>query len=156
MPTELAELLRGTINTELPHLRSVKENEAGVKTSIAWSRKEELGLLIDSASHNHLRFVGAVLAPEFHGLPYDQNGSVMIHGYQELPWSDLLEFWQSYNLLLAQMIARIPEAKLLTLCHIGDGAPVTLHFLIEDYVAHMQHHLDHILRRDRVTQYPRP
>ena len=156
MPTELAELLRGTINTELPHLRSVKENEAGVKTSIAWSRKEELGHLIDSASHNHLRFVGAVLAPEFHGLPYDQNGSVMIHGYQELPWSDLLEFWRSYNILLAQMIARIPEAKLLTLCHIGDGAPVTLYFLIEDYVAHMQHHLDHILRRDRVTQYPRP
>jgi hypothetical protein len=37
---------------------------------------------------------------------------------------------------------------------IGDSAPVTLRFLIEDYVLHMQHHLDHILRRDNLTQYP--
>jgi hypothetical protein len=31
---------------------------------------------------------------------------------------------------------------------------VTLRFLIEDYVLHMQHHLDHILGREKVTQYP--
>jgi hypothetical protein len=39
---------------------------------------------------------------------------------------------------------------------VGNDAPVTLQFVIEDYVAHMQHHLDHILRRETVTQYPRP
>ena len=89
----------------------------------------------------------AALEPEFHGPTYNQNGSVLLHGYQELSWPDLLEFWRQYNLLLAQVVARIPESKLNTPCRVGENQPVTLQFLIEDYVAHMQHHLDHILRR---------
>jgi hypothetical protein len=36
----------------------------------------------------------------------------------------------------------------------GDATPVTLGFLIDDYVLHMQHHLDHILGREKLTQYP--
>jgi hypothetical protein len=39
-------------------------------------------------------------------------------------------------------------------CVIGANPPVTLGFVIEDYVLHMQHHLDHILGRDTVRQYP--
>jgi hypothetical protein len=124
--------------------------------SAAWSRKEELGHLIDSASNNHLRFVRASLEPEFHGPSYDQNGSVKLHGYQELAWTDLVKFWQSYNRLLAELVKRIPEDKLQTPCTIGNGPAVTLRFVIEDYVAHMQHHLDHILRKDTVATYPRP
>jgi hypothetical protein len=31
---------------------------------------------------------------------------------------------------------------------------VTLGFVIEDYIKHMQHHLDKILAREAVTQYP--
>jgi DinB superfamily len=154
MPTDLAQLLQNTIDAELPQLKAVSESDAAVKTSTAWSRKEELGHLIDSASNNHLRFVRAALEPEFQGPSYDQNGSVMLHGYQELSWSDLLEFWQRYNILLARVIARIPEDKLQTPCRVGDGATVTLQFLISDYVAHMQHHLDHVLRRKSITRYP--
>jgi hypothetical protein len=154
MQTELEQLLQKTIDAELPRLRALREEEVGLKTATEWSRKEELGHLIDSASNNHLRFVRAALEPEFHGSPYDQNGSVMLHGYQDLRWSDLLEFWQRYNILLTHVIARIPERKLQTRCRVGDSAEVTLRFLIEDYVAHMQHHLDHILRRDTITQYP--
>ncbi len=154
MSKELAQLLQKTIDAELRHLGAITERDAGVKTAMAWSQKEELGHLIDSAANNHLRFVGASLAPEFHGPPYDQNGSVMLHGYQELSWSELLEFWRRYNLLLTQVIARIPEDKLQTPCRIGNGAPVSLGFLINDYVAHMQHHLDHVLRREKITQYP--
>src|ERR1035438_6981326 len=109
MPMELAQLLQKTIDEELPLLRAVTEGEADVKTPAAWSRKEELGHLIDSASNNHLRFVRAALEPEFHGPSYDQNGSVTLHGYQEMGWRDLLEFWRQYNTLLIEVIARIPE-----------------------------------------------
>jgi hypothetical protein len=156
MPTKLAQLLQQTIDDEFSHLMAVAENEAGVKTSTSWSRKEELGHLIDSASNNHLRFVGAALAPEFHGPSYDQNGSVILHGYQEQSWTGLVEFWRSYNSLLVQAIARIPQDKLQTPCRVGQSAPVTLRYLIEDYFVHMQHHLDHILRRETITGYPRP
>ena len=31
-------------------------------------------------------------------------------------------------------------------CVVGSSA-VTLHFLIEDYVLHMRHHVDHVLSR---------
>jgi hypothetical protein len=154
MPEELAQLLQRTIDTELPLLLAITESEASVQTGTKWSRKEELGHLIDSASNNHLRFVRAALEPEFHGPSYDQNGSVTVHGYRELNWSELLEFWGRYNRLLTRVVARIPQGKLQTRCRVGDSQPVTLQFLIEDYVAHMQHHLDHILRRENITQYP--
>ena len=65
-----------------------------------------------------------------------------------------MEFWRQYNSLLVHLIARIPEDKLRTSCSIGSAAPVTLGFVIEDYILHMQHHLDHILDRERQTTYP--
>jgi hypothetical protein len=150
----LAQLLQTAIENELPHLQAITDSVAEEKFGSKWSRKEELGHLIDSASNNHLRFVRAALEREFHGPSYDQNGSVIIHGYQEQSWVDLLEFWHRYNYLIVEVVARIPEEKLETPCTIGSSAPVTLHFLITDYVRHMQHHLDHILRREVVTPYP--
>jgi len=41
-----------------------------------------------------------------------------------------------------------------TPCSVGDDAPVTLQFLMEDYVLHLRHHVNHILHRDPVTKYP--
>ncbi len=82
MPIELAELLQKTIDNELPKMLSITDGEAAVKHRESWSRKEELGHLIDSASNNHLRFVRAALEPEYHGPSYDQNRSVTLHGYQ--------------------------------------------------------------------------
>jgi hypothetical protein len=55
---------------------------------------------------------------------------------------------------LASLIARIPETRMETQCFVGSAAPVTLAFLIEDYILHMQHHVDHMLKRERVTAYP--
>ena len=145
MSTNLSQLLQNAIEGDLPRLRSISESTAGQKASSAWSRKEELGHLIDSASNNHQRFVRAALDGEYQGPSYNQNGWVASHGYQDLGWSDLLDFWHRYNELLVQVVARIPEGKLQTPCRVGDGAPVTLQFLIEDYVGHMRHHLGHIL-----------
>jgi hypothetical protein len=51
-------------------------------------------------------------------------------------------------------VKRIPEERLAASCVISEGAPVTLRFIIEDYILHMQHHLDHILGREKITQYP--
>jgi hypothetical protein len=123
----LAQLLQNAIQTELPHLQAITETVAEEKPGSKWSRKEELGHLIDSASNNHLRFVRATLEQEFHGPSYDQNGSVIVHGYQDLSWVDLLEFWRRYNHLIVEVVARIPEEKLETSCTIGSSAPVTLH-----------------------------
>jgi hypothetical protein len=66
-----------------------------------------------------------------------------------------VDVWHAHNRILLPLIAGIPDAKLSTPCKVGGGAPVTLGFLIDDYVLHMQHHLDQVLRRGVVTQYPR-
>jgi hypothetical protein len=34
------------------------------------------------------------------------------------------------------------------------GAPVTLEFLIDDYILHLRHHVDDLLSRDKITVYP--
>ena len=141
---------------ETGNLLSIPENQAAERPDgpDSWSQKEELGHLIDSAVNNHVRFVRASLEPDFEGPGYDQDGWVKVHGYQEIPWSTLIELWRQHNSILVHMIGLIPEPGLEAECRIGGSQRVTLGFLIEDYILHMQHHLDHILRRETVTEYP--
>ncbi len=158
MPSALADLLRNTLAAELPQLSALSEATASVKPNgpESWSPKQELGHLIDSAANNHIRFVRAALEPEISGNAYAQDGWVDLHGYQQRPWTSTVFFWHAYNTFLADLIARIPDENLGTPCTIGSSEPCTLRFLIEDYVLHMQHHIDHLLQRAAVTQYPAP
>ena len=155
MPNDLALVLQETVDREAVLLRALSDGEAGRKPAPdAWSKKEELGHLIDSAANNHVRFVRASLEPEFRGLGYEQDSWVSLHGYNEMGWEDILDFWKRYNHFLVGLVRRIPEERLETRCVVGNSEPVTLQFLIEDYTLHMQHHLDHILQREKITQYP--
>lgn len=153
---DLSLLLEETIEREHPHLRAVTDEQAAVHPDgpASWSPKQELGHLIDSAANNHIRFVRAALEPEYRGTGYAQNAWVDLHGYQDMPWHSILILWLQLNDLLASLIARIPENRMETQCFIGSAPPVTLAFLIEDYILHMQHHVDHMLKRERVTAYP--
>ena len=155
MPHDLALSLERTVSEELVHLQGISERDASDKPAPGkWSQKEELGHLIDSATNNHVRFVRASAEPNYRGPGYQQDTWVSAHGYHEMPWADLLDFWKRYNLFLARLVRRIPESALDHKCLVGESQPVTLQFLIEDYVLHMQHHLDHILQREKITQYP--
>lgn len=139
---------------ELPHLRSFSENQAALSPRPgAWSPKEELGHLIDSATNNHIRFVLASIDGEFRGRGYAQDDWVAAHGYRDLGWRDLVDLWYGYNSLLAHVVERIPETHLENRCIVG-STDVTLRFVIEDYVVHMHHHIDHLLGRKSVTSYP--
>ncbi len=110
-----------------------------------WTRKQVLGHMLDSAANNHQRFVRAALEGRYSGPGYQQDRWVEIHGYAELPWETLLELWCAAHGLLERVVARIPEERFEALCVIGEVAPVTLQFLIEDYIAHQRHHLAQIL-----------
>jgi hypothetical protein len=110
-----------------------------------WTSKEILGHLIDSALNNHQRFVRASLDGVYAGPSYEQKGWVAMHGYQSMAWSVLLEHWRWQNELLSKVVERIPEDRLEALCRVGDDAPVTLDFLVKDYVVHLQHHVKQIV-----------
>jgi DinB superfamily len=155
MAQDLSRFLTQTLERELPNLRVLTDEHAALPRGPGkWSPKEELGHLIDSASNNHLRFAGAAIQAEFRGPTYAQNDWVRLHGYRGMPWETIVDFWSEYNRLLATLAANIPDAHLERPCFIGHHAPVTLRFLIEDYVFHMQHHIDLLLRRDVITSYP--
>lgn len=155
MPEDLALSLEQAIERESRNLQTVSDHDASAKPSAdAWSQKEELGHLIDSCSNNHVRFVRASIEPDYAGPGYQQDAWVDAHGYRDMPWTDLIDFWKRYNLFLARLVRRIPESALERRCVIGGSRPVTLRFLIEDYILHMQHHLDHLLKREKLTQYP--
>lgn len=154
MRTDLADFLITTTERELPNLRSLSEEQAAAaRGGRDWTRKQELGHLIDSASNNHQRFVRTALDGAYSGPGYAQNGWVAIHGYQDRPWTSLVEFWWQYNALLGAVVGRIEPKRLEAEC-IVNGAKLTLGFVIEDYVFHMQHHIDQILDRPVITPYP--
>ena len=106
-----------------------------------WSRKQVVGHLIDSASNNHQRFVRAMVQGELDFPRYAQAENVQVQAVQEADWSLLVSLWAGYNRYLAHVIAAIPEERLGIVCRIGDGEAVTLRFLVEDYLAHLLHHL---------------
>ncbi len=87
-------------------------------------------------------------------MGYAQEVWVRLHGYGEMPWEEIVAFWFQYNRLLARLVAAIPLERLETPCTVGGGSAVTLRYLIEDYIVHLQHHIDQLLLREKVTPYP--
>ena len=125
----------------------VPDEKAGAeREGRTWTRKEELGHLIDSAMNNHNRIVRAALDGEYTGPGYDQDGWVDMNAYNEMGWVVIVFLWRDLNLQLSRVIDRVPQDWLSSPCTIGGKAPVTLGFLITDYREHMVGHLDRILR----------
>jgi hypothetical protein len=134
------------IESAYKRLQSISE-EHGSQTfrEGGWTRKEILGHLIDSALNNHQRFVRAALDGSYEGPTYAQTGWVEMHGYASMPWASLVEHWGLQNRLLGEVVRRIPEDRLEALCRVGSNEPVTLQFLVEDYLEHLEHHLRQIV-----------
>ena len=110
-----------------------------------WTRKQIVGHLLDSAANNRQRFVRATIDGEYRGPFYAQDQWVDLHGYNEQTWETLLGWWRTEHAILMAVVDRIPAERLETLCLVGDDPPVTLRYLIEDYVRHQQWHLKQIL-----------
>jgi hypothetical protein len=115
------------------------------KNPAAWSKKKILCHLIDSAANNHQRFVRACYKVALEFPPYSQNDWVRIQHYQECEWKNLLALWTAYNLHLAHLIEQIPPESLAEPCNIGKAEPVSLDFIIKDYLRHLSHHLDQLI-----------
>ena len=143
---EIADEIRAIVANAAEPLSSMPSGKASFKASAdKWSKKEILGHLIDSAANNHHRFVrgGYDAAADF--PPYSQNDWVRIQKYNESEWMNLIALWSVYNLHLCDVIERLPEEALSAPCNIGKGEPVTLEFVIKDYLRHLRHHVEVIL-----------
>jgi len=112
-----------------------------------WTIVEVIGHLIDSAANNHQRFVRGQFVEELVFPKYEQNEWVAAQCYNDCDWPALVELWHRYNHHLAHVIEHVKPNSLGRRCIIGPYTPVTLGFLIEDYVVHLKHHLGKIEER---------
>jgi hypothetical protein len=145
-----------TIEAATPRLKQISEADSGQpRAEDHWSSKQVIGHLIDSAANNHARFVLGQLKDDLVFPGYDQDGWVRINHYQQAPWAQLVELWQAYNLHLHHVMVNAAADKMSTPCTqhtfeeiafktVPKSAPVTLEYLMRDYVVHLKHHLNQI------------
>jgi hypothetical protein len=156
--------LQKTVERATPRLLAIGEAASAVRSAPRqWSPREIIGHLIDSASNNHKRFVTGQFRSDLIFDGYEQNAWVAAQQYQEASWTDLIALWAAFNRHLAHVMAAVPDevrARLHGKHNFFDIAtrsvpadhPVTLDFLMEDYVVHLHHHLEQVLGDDWSAQ----
>ena len=110
-----------------------------------WSKKEELGHLIDSAANNHQRFVRMQIENGLSLPQYKQLEWVQVQHYYSISWDDILKLWHVYNAHILHIMKNVDESKLAHVAIFPDYGSQTLEFLLDDYINHMEHHLKTIL-----------
>lgn len=142
---ELSKELWKVVEETTAKLLLFTEEEASAKRLPSkWSKKEILGHLTDSAVNNYTRFVRAQHA-EYVELPgYNQNFWVDVRDYQRSNWKEIIDIWRAQNLHIARILPLIPARALKHICVIGPNAPVSLQWVAEDYLRHLNHHLNQI------------
>ena len=148
MTSDAADKLLAAIDPWKDRLLSLDEATVRHKPSPErWSIAEVIGHLVDSACNNHQRFVRAQECNALTFPAYNQNTWVPAGNYQEFDWASLVQLWYSYNQLIAHVMRNIASSALETECTIAPFEPCTLQFLVEDYVVHLEHHLNKIGER---------
>jgi len=146
---DTANQIRRTVNEASAAMVRMKSDEVSLRRRPdGWSKKEILGHLIDSAANNHQRFVRASYHAAASFPTYDQNAWVRIQQYQASEWVGLVTLWSAFNRHLSDVIDRIPEEAKSSPCNVGKAEPVTLGFVVTDYLRHLQHHVSQILDQE--------
>jgi hypothetical protein len=139
------EKLKQIVATTHKLLDAIPPTDAAKQPAVGkWSKKQELGHLIDSACNNHQRIVRAQIEEEPSLEEYDGDLWVALHKYQETEWSEIIECWRVMNQQLIRAASAISAQAAGRKLTVGGANPVTLDFLVNDYVAHLLHHLRHI------------
>src|SRR6202171_6629581 len=107
--TEAADLPHKTVAPGAPPLEALAEEApACPRAPGKWSPREVLGHLVDSAANNHIRFVRGQFEEDLIFEGYDQDEWVGVQAYCDAPWTEIVELWRAYNVLLARISDAIP------------------------------------------------
>jgi hypothetical protein len=155
--------LRTVVDAAAAALLAVPDDVAARRPAPnAWSVKEVVGHLIDSAANNHQRFVRAQWQPDLIFTGYAQDEWVAAQQYQQAPWPELVVLWREYNRQLARVMAAVPadvrhrsharhNLHEIAWMPVAASERTTLDYLMRDYVGHLRHHLRQI---DRLLECP--
>lgn len=144
---ELPKRLQGLMSNLQSSVSSSSEIELSFKPSIKkWSKKEILGHLIDSATYNLQRFTEIQYEEKpFVVKPYAQDYLVKINDYQNMPIEDALSLCIGLNKRIQYLMQSQSSKTLSYPIVLPNNQTSDLKFLMEDYVDHLEHHLNQIM-----------
>jgi len=118
------------------------ENEAAPGK---WTNKEIIGHLIDSAHINLQRVVRCTYEEGFK-LIYFQEEWVQAQHYRDADLTGILKLWELVNRQIVRVLQNYPADRAQIKCDNGRDEPSfnTVEFLANDYIVHMQHHLNQL------------
>src|SRR3982751_6812785 len=110
--TDFIDTFTRTIDDTAPWLASLSESTVAWRPKPgAWSAKEIIGHLIDSAANNHQRFVRANSQDDLIFPGYAQDDWVRLQAYAVAPWADIVTLWQGDNQPPVSGIEPAPPAR---------------------------------------------
>jgi hypothetical protein len=146
--TETLKKLEQLLKTGTEYISKSLESELTCKPiPEKWSKKEIMGHLIDSGINNLQRFTEI----QFENKPYkvkkyNQNELVKVNDYQNSEIKEIIEFWNSINNRILFLMKKQTENTLNYKIELEDDDISDLRFLMKDYVSHMEHHLNQIMK----------
>jgi hypothetical protein len=149
---ESIEALEAILNKYYPLLQQLSEEQMDHRYAPGkWSKREEIGHLVDSAQNNIRRFIEAQYHEEPPTIVYNQDEWVKLSDYANYKSIDLLRLWILVNHHILAILRRMPEEKYQNLCNRRE--PHTIEWLAADYNKHLLYHLHRILDLEPVP-YP--
>jgi hypothetical protein len=115
-----------------------------------WSKKEELGHLIDSAQNNIRRFVVGQYEEQPY-IVYQQDKWVAISNYQHYNNDDLIQLWVLLNKHICMILENTSAENARRV--VQTQQLHSIEWLAQDYNKHLLHHLHHLLGLEPVA-YP--
>jgi hypothetical protein len=113
-----------------------------------WSKKQIIGHLIDSGINNMQRFTSVLIEKEpFRIRPMHQVELVEVNEYQHAEIEELLAFLISINIRIKNLMLLQNAETLSTKIELyTKGNTSDLRYLMEDYVAHFEQHINQIIK----------
>lgn len=149
---ETIEQLEAIINKYYPLLQQLSEEKLNYRYAPGkWSKREEIGHLIDSAQNNIRRFIEAQYQAEPPTIVYNQDEWAKLSSYDNYNSTDLLRLWILLNNHILVILRKMPEEKYKNICNRRE--PHTIEWLASDYNKHLLYHLHRVLDMEPL-QYP--
>jgi hypothetical protein len=140
--------LRDLISAYVAKFNAIQDSEFSHKPlPKKWSKKEVVGHLIDSGQNNLRRFIVSQYEAQIPNIVYDQDFWVKANGYQQMQKEEVITLWRLVNERICEVLEAMPESNYAKQCNTGKSEIQlhSLHWLAEDYVKHMKHHLNQII-----------
>ncbi len=145
---EAVNKLEGLIKWGLEYIPQVSNFEWTQKSSPKkWSKKEILGHLVDSGINNLQRFTEIQTENKPYRIRlYKQDELVKANDYQHADLNEITDFWLAINNRICYVIRQQTEETLNYEIELDSGEISDLRFLINDYINHLEHHLNQIFK----------